>query len=73
MYCIGISAEAEGSHPRFIRPFAEPLANSLPHREVVTEETRNATEVMVDDGRILMFSRDNGKKVLNLEVFGKEC
>ncbi|KAI6168352.1 hypothetical protein EDD17DRAFT_616705 [Pisolithus thermaeus] len=65
VYCIGISAEAERS---CIRPFAEPLGNGLPHREIVTEETFNATEVMMDEGRILLFSRDNSKEVLNLEV-----
>lgn len=66
-YCIGISAEAEGSSA-CIKPFAEPLGNGLPHGEIVAEETLNATEVMMDEGRILLFSRDNSKEVLDLEV-----
>lgn len=57
-YCIGISAEAEGSSAW---PFAEPLGNGLPHGEIVAEETLNATEVMIDEGQILLFSRDNSK------------
>lgn len=67
VYRIGISAEAIGS-PACIKPFAEPWGNGLPHREVVTEETFNATEVMMDEGRILLFSRDTSKDLLNLDV-----
>lgn len=39
------------------RPFAECLGKGLPHKEVVSEKEFQATEVMMDEGRILLFSR----------------
>jgi len=39
------------------KPFAECLGKGLPHWEVTSEEAFDATEVMMDEGRILLFRR----------------
>ncbi|KAL4079588.1 hypothetical protein J3A83DRAFT_1128178 [Scleroderma citrinum] len=71
----GISISAVGSpgsglsiHSGVTRPFAEPLGKGLPHREVISKESFNAAEVMMDEGRILLFSRREGKDLLRVEI-----
>ncbi|KAG6335702.1 hypothetical protein ID866_3382 [Astraeus odoratus] len=47
------------------RPFAELLGMVLPYREVISTEAFDATEVMMDESRILLFNRVSATIILS--------
>ncbi|KAF8842940.1 hypothetical protein BDN67DRAFT_1001325 [Paxillus ammoniavirescens] len=60
--CASTSKEEE-SWGWTIRPFVEPLGKGLSYREVVSRETFDVTEAMMDESRILLLRRraENGE------------
>ncbi|KAF9225895.1 hypothetical protein BS17DRAFT_699998 [Gyrodon lividus] len=55
--------EGEESWGEMIRPFVEPLGKGLSYREIVSQETFDVTEAMMDESRILLLRRraENGE------------